>query len=490
MAKRFLVLIALLMLGFFIAGCAEGDKSATVVNPNPNVFTPTGSISGVVYDVCKEAPVQGAVISVAYAGGVHQVTTAANGAFSFNGVPAVEGNGSTNDWEAENDVIGYTVTCDLTKVSGYGYALINEVEVVYSDLGDGTNNDLASGTTEGGSGASTPVNGLAATTEFDVSALTSTIKGTVIDITTGRAATGATIALYFDGRLMGAPVVSTDGTFTFANVPASSGDDFTLVVTKAGYDYVTLIVDGTPTVVGKKISGDNPNSCGIVSINCPVACSDTLSGIEVDLVANPAKDITVPYIVSVAAGGQTDIITGDSFETLTNADITSIVFTFDEAMKADRTLTSAVNLTSSFTVVVTSAGPLPTGATAVTATRSGIEIINDFEIVMTSAGVMTITPAYDTTTQIIAAANAEAGLGFALTNATVVIGAGSYTVDFLHSTYPGSGHLTDANLVPWYIGTPGLVDAHGFFHSTGEVYQDLFILGGGHAITFGVEAVQ
>ncbi|MGO9146011.1 MAG: carboxypeptidase regulatory-like domain-containing protein [Desulfomonilia bacterium] len=257
MAKRFLVLIALLLLGFFIAGCAEGDKKSSVTNPNPSVFTPTGSISGVVFDMCKQAPVQGAVVSVAYAGGVHQVTTGATGGFSFTGVPAVEENAAhhTTAWEQENGT-DYTVTCDLTKVTGYGYAMVNSVEVVYSDLGDGTNSTLAKGATESGSGASTPVNGLAATTEFDVSPLTSTITGTVFDITSGRAPIGATISLYLGERLMAAPVVSTNGTFSFADVPAAYADSYYLEVTLAGYDYATS--DGY--AVGKYISGSNPTA--------------------------------------------------------------------------------------------------------------------------------------------------------------------------------------------------------------------------------------
>jgi uncharacterized lipoprotein YajG len=65
MAKRFLVLIALLMLGFYVAGCAEGDESASVVNPNPSALTDQkGSISGVVIDSCTNAPIQGAIVSV------------------------------------------------------------------------------------------------------------------------------------------------------------------------------------------------------------------------------------------------------------------------------------------------------------------------------------------------------------------------------------------------------------------------------------------
>jgi len=495
MAKRFLVLIALLMLGFFIAGCAEGDKKSSVTNPNPNVFTPTGSISGVVFDICTQAPVQGAVVSVAYAGGVHQVTTGATGAFSFVGVPAInEDAGGTESkysegspaWESDS---AYQVTCDLTKVTGYGYATVQSVQVVYSDLGDGTNATLAKGTTESGSGASTPVNGLAATVEFDVSALTSTISGTVVDITSGRVQTPATISLYFDGRLIAAPDVSTDGTFSFANVPASDGDDYTLVVTKAGYQYAT---SGSEPV-GLKIHefGDYPpNGCGYILIDCPVPCSGTLAGIEVDIFANPAKDITVPYITSVAAGGQTDIINGDAFTTtnlpaLTPSSITNIVFTFDEAMKADRTIeTNAVTLASSFSVLVTSSG----ASGAPSTTLNTYNIIDSYTVVMTSSGVMTITPTLKTAAEFGTAAGYGTGASAIAVIGTVAVPTGTFTVTFAHIAFPGSAQLTDADLVPWFMAPAyiGQVDSNGFFHAAGEAYQDDAILSNAGVLTFTV----
>jgi hypothetical protein len=441
----------------------------------------------VVYDMCKQAPVQGAVVSVAYAGGVHQVTTGATGGFSFTGVPAVEENAAkhTTAWEQENGT-NYTVTCDLTKVTGYGYAMVNSVEVVYSDLGDGTNSTLAKGATESGSGASTPVNGLAATTEFDVSPLTSTITGTVFDITSGRAPIGATISLYLGERLMAAPVVSTNGTFSFADVPAAYADSYYLEVTLAGYDYATS--DGY--AVGKYITGSNPNGSGMVEIDVPVPCNATLAGIEVDLFANPAKDITVPYIVSVATGGQTDVINGDAFTSnslpaLTPSSITNIVFTFDEAMKADRTIeTNAVTLASSFSVLVTSSGI--TGAPHTTLTTHNI--IESYTVVMTSSGVMTITPTLETAAEL----GTDAGYGTGAT-ATAVIGTtavptGTFTVTFAHITFPGSAHLTDADLVPWFMDPTsiGEVDSNGFFHAAGELYQDDYILSAGGLLTFTV----
>ncbi|HVN72472.1 MAG TPA: carboxypeptidase-like regulatory domain-containing protein, partial [Desulfomonilia bacterium] len=242
MAKRFLVLIALLMLGFFIAGCAEGDKSSTVVNPNPQTFAPTGSISGTVFDICKNAPVSGAVVSVAYAGKVHVITTGTTGAFSFTAVPAI-----TNARFEDSESDGYIVTCDLTKVTGYGYAVVQEAYVTYEDLADGTNADLGedSGTTEAGSGANTPVNNLAFTLEFDVGPLNASIAGTIFDVSTGRAVTGATVSLFLGGNFLATTTASATGAYSFANIMPSS--DYELMVTKAGYDYASYQAPNTVT---------------------------------------------------------------------------------------------------------------------------------------------------------------------------------------------------------------------------------------------------
>ena len=310
MSKRFLVLIALLLLGFFIAGCSEGDNSNSVQNPNPNTFSPTGSISGVVFDECLEAPVAGAVVSVAYAGRVHQVTTTSNGAFSFAGVPATELAGDDLSWEGD----GYEVTCDLTKVTGYGIAFQRSVGVYFSTLEDGTNDELYSGVQEGGNGQNTPVNNLAATVEFEVSTLNASISGTLYDVSTGRALTGATVALYLGGNFMATTSVSATGTYTFDNVPAISG--YSLLVTKAGYEYAALQAANTVSGV----------SCGRISLSCSPGCNQDLAGVDVNLIANPAKDKTVPYVVSVATGGEEDVINGDDFPSLTNADIDDFVW--------------------------------------------------------------------------------------------------------------------------------------------------------------------
>lgn len=461
MAKRFLVMIALLALGFYVAGCAEGDESVSVVNPNPSVFTPTGSISGVVVDICNSNnPVQGAVVSVAYSGKVRQVTTKANGQFSFDKVPA--------NWvgpfiEADEP---YYIVCDLSKKAGYGYSMIEEVWVAAGAFTDGSNLVVNEpGFTEGGSGAATPVDKLGNGVIFEVGPLNSSLSGNVYDLSLAPTAanapgagTSATVSLYYGNVLVAAPQTTTTGAFSFTNIPpAYSG--YYLVVSKPGYEYA----------YGEKVDGES--SCGWIAIDCAVPCNSGLSGVVVGLTPNPLRDKTVPYIVRADAGAETDVISYDHFADLTPADIDEIVFTFSEAMKTSRSLKyNAVNFDADIYVIVTSGGTSTTSPV----TWSGDVDVKDFSVSMTSAGVMTVTPEYWTDAEIISA--------YARTSPGNLPFGPTATVEFVGAYYEvslyASAHLTDANLVPWYPYLADLptTDSQGYFHALGEMYQNYFIL--------------
>jgi hypothetical protein len=409
MAKRFLVLIALLMLGFFIAGCAEGDKSSSVTNPNPNVFSPTGSISGTVYDFCASLPVKGATVSVAYSGGVHKVVTGADGSFSFSGVPA---NGEDYSMDSSS---GYNVTCDLTTVTGnpYGYATVMPANVYYSDLGDGYNGtDEDSKFTESGSGASTPVNNLASSIVIDVAKPTATIDVTVtdntaIDVTgTGTTGTGTPIAadtngvllfkrlllnsngsLYFDTFMGYATAGATTGSYTFTNVvPIDQG-----LVINSGYFgefyYVQVIKTGYD--VSYNGSEESTGNCIGLKLACQPGCNETVSAaFTVDFAPN--KDTTPPVITSVVVPGGPaaaspvpggGVVYGDVI-TPTATTVTpfaNFVLNFNEAMNQSFTVKGGIRIYDAFTVVLTSAG---TGGKS--ANVSGVDIIDRSSVVSNS----------------------------------------------------------------------------------------------------------
>ncbi len=241
------------------------------------------------------------------------------------------------------------------------------------------------------------------------------------------------------------------------------------MVTKAGYQYAALQATNTVSV---------PASCGIVDVACSIGCGQVKAGVNVNMIANPAKDKTVPYIVSVAAGGETDVITGDVFPDIAQDGITRLVFTFSEGMQASRSLKgNALDLTVTGAVTVTSGG---VGATLETVYPVGTSLITDYTVTMTSAGIMIITPTFGT------AADWAAMAGYGSTATFTYESPAIYTVDF-HAF--GTPHLTDANLVPWSLGTPGdlimpgEIDDAGYLHAFGEAYQDYFIFGGDdHAV--------
>jgi hypothetical protein len=499
MAKRFLVLIALLSLGFFIAGCAEGDKASNVANPNPDVFSPMGSISGTVFDICKMAPVQGAIVSVGYSGRVHSVTTGKNGGFSFANVPANGG------WYGPGammlDYIGeyYEVVCDLSNVKStagaaiYGYSTIMPAYVTYSDLEDGDNTEQEyEEFTESGSGASTPVNGLAANVFFSVAQPNATIKVSLTDVTAveaGTAITGTPIAatsvllnkrLWIDrdssdhgpssggeyiDELVGAFTAdATVGSYTIANVVpiGYSGmqvyeTEYYVQVVKAGY---------SPTCKGYDYD------CIGKALRCQPGCGQTVSK-TIRLVVDTDKDDMIPYITTIDVGTKTDVISGDVKADWTVADVTRFVVHFNEAMKPDRTTkNNAVYLEShGFTVTVTSGGAQPAGVTAPSSVLSGQDIIKDFALLWTTSGTasnLNVIPVYNT------AADWATAAGYGPT-ATFVI---NTTIGgrFHLELYPVNPHLTDANLVPWVPWTEnGLFE--GFLMVEGASdYQSDYIL--------------
>ena len=501
MAKRFIVLIALLMLGFFIAGCAEGDKSASVTNPNPDVFAPMGSISGVVFDFCGKTPVTGATVSVAYSGSVHKVVTDATGAFSFNSVPPV-GESSSN-WTS--NALGYAVTCNLSTATNatYGYSKVKYVDVVYSDLGDGTNtaqtevtstdskNNTNTGVTafvESGSGASTPVTGLDVNLTFWVAPPTAQISGNVYDLTTGvTGLAGGNIYLYdaYDNQVAAGTI--TSGAFTISNVPPLYGSEqyfIQVVPSVAGYDYYKANL-------GSDVGPLTPYSLNVIAFSPPISCGETISGVAINMVLdNPSKDITAPYVTDVdmyASQTYTNVKNGDSFtgetvSTLATVPVTEFVVNFNKDMqnlRASSGSSQPVDFRSHFTVIVTSAGPVPQGKPVSTKVFWDANIVGSFAATITSSGilgpkVMSIVPTYLSDSDFAAKTDPDKFTGLASPNvpwpnATAQIIPGGHFTIYMKAD---SQRVISTTYVPWDTGDPGKPDTNaGIYISPNSIVQ-------------------
>jgi len=437
MAKRFLVLTALLMLGFFIAGCAEGDKSASVTNPNPDPFAPTGSISGVVFDYCSNMPVKGATVSVGFSGKTHKVVTAADGTFSFDNVPANYGyNYYYGSAQTGNDYMedAYMVVCDLTSVKDnpYKYSTVMPAWVTYEQLRDGVNDVYSdsSSFTESGSGASTPVHKLASSVSFAVAKPTATIKVTVADRTpielgTTGAFTAAPIAAdsvllykrlwidrstsesnpdgeYLDYYIGAFTADTTVGSYTYANVvPLNNtgyltnfeGEQYYVQVIKAGYKTGQGHIDPSQTCIG-------------LPLTCQPGCGQTVSSAWV-VDYDPSRDTTAPVVTSIVVPGGPEAdasgigggsIYGDVI-TPTATSVTpfaTIVLSFNEAMNDAHTIKNAIRIYDEFSVTLTSAGGAGTGP-------HGADYIQtvDVDILDRSTDYTDFTLAYDTAKKVL-----------------------------------------------------------------------------------------
>ena len=144
-----------LLFAVFSASVLTGcDSTTNINNPPEQPFDGTGTVTGRVIDRVTDAPIEGATVRIDVADTL-VATTGADGAFSFEGVPA-------NRSEAGGSASGtYNVHVSTPDGSPYRDFYTAEVELVF-------------GSTDGVSG---PGNNLAASVTFELAKLNGTING-------------------------------------------------------------------------------------------------------------------------------------------------------------------------------------------------------------------------------------------------------------------------------------------------------------------------
>ncbi|NUM79429.1 Ig-like domain-containing protein [bacterium] len=224
--RRPLVAVVALALGFMTyAGCDDIKKDIASQNPDTKQFS--GTVLGKVFDKCSGAPLAGVEISMA---GKSAVKTNSNGEFVFRDVPITSdasqsGNGLFwADYEVLMDFTGYNKNkADSLKYPDYRNSY---VEVFFTDLNDGNNNDDGDtgGDTESGSGADTPVDGIVSSMlNLEVGSLNTTISGEIVDGPNYDPVANAIVYLKQTNNVGNTTVVKqtttgTNGKYTFANV--------------------------------------------------------------------------------------------------------------------------------------------------------------------------------------------------------------------------------------------------------------------------------
>jgi len=193
---------------FLFWGCSK--QSSTTLSPATQTIEATGTISGVIKDAWTAVPVKGAVISLAYNGGVSSVTSDTAGGFSFSSVPVENVDDNNKPYVARAQ---YTLTVSLVNYNKaqsdstkrYRNYYYDSVTVSYSSVKNDT----------------TGIYGLVGTTVVNVAQLNTHITGTVVD-TNLQPVANALVYLYDEtitpGVIIEQTTSGTDGTYSFQQV--------------------------------------------------------------------------------------------------------------------------------------------------------------------------------------------------------------------------------------------------------------------------------
>jgi hypothetical protein len=277
--KKFLyLLLATAMLATF--GCTGDTNTNSVGSPNPNTLMPTGTVQGILKDVCTNEPIVNAIIDI----GVAKATTNDRGQYVMKKVPA-----TTYVTPTALGAVGlsgysgsYSVTIDLrgakngvTGVNNYPQFAYDEVEVAFSTLAESALDKAtdvsvsASVSVTSDTNHDTPVVGLGSgDQDFYVGQITTSISGIAVNPNLTSVPNGYTVKLYSlgshwngntstgaQGHLIRTTTTKTinniEGRFEFTGLEASQPymieviDTDTDVPTKIGREFKRTKCEGT-----------------------------------------------------------------------------------------------------------------------------------------------------------------------------------------------------------------------------------------------------
>lgn len=212
-----LLKICIACIVVLMAGCKQ--NSSTPIEPQSlSTYQPKGTITGLIVNRITNVPVQGAVISVGYDGGVQSATSDAAGAYSFANVPVGQYqivNGTavfSGTYTLTVSLVAYNAgQTDLSKK--YRNYYYNNVTITFTSLASSDSLALLGGTL--------PVSDMVGSALLQISYLNTTVAGQVVDQNQQPVA-NATVMLYdatvFPNVLIGQTTTSASGGYLFSAV--------------------------------------------------------------------------------------------------------------------------------------------------------------------------------------------------------------------------------------------------------------------------------
>ncbi len=355
--KKFLYfLLATAMLATF--GCT-GDESMfaySVGTPNPDEFTPKGTVTGVLVDACTNDPIANAVVYIMD----KKAVTNSVGVFTIKNVPANTavgnepanstilpvGSGTSllsnvlNSWDTYNVVIDLSSVNAAREKAGltlYPNIAYSAVQVSYTSLGESS--DLAAGSSNE-TNHDTPVDGFVANIKPMVGKLAADLNIQAVSGIDSTPLSGATIQLISLSPIDGFSAANNAtgdlvNTIATATTNSEGKASFTAVETKHVFYAKVTWTDPVTGHVWTGREGIGPNgaltSVPVVWTECDGTTTNFyLAGPNPAIPLYDASDnvdFVDPAVVSVTPANLSDIAPSDPGET------TSVVFTFSEILK-------------------------------------------------------------------------------------------------------------------------------------------------------------
>lgn len=252
-----LVLVPLAIM----SGCTGDTTNNSSTNPNPNAFTPKGTVSGLLRDSVTNVPLAGATIAIMD----RTAVTDAHGLFTITNVPAINGAGN----EPTNANPQYPVVIDMAGVNAkiaagkpkYPSTAYTSVNITYTSLGDSSSTvaTVGSGPTTTATNHDTPVDGFVANIAPLVGKLDANVKIQVVTTKLAPVANADVYLFSFVGSSASQTSTGTGTDGTAASLGTSGGGTPGMLIAQAKSDangYVTFTnIEAKKQFALKAVSG-------------------------------------------------------------------------------------------------------------------------------------------------------------------------------------------------------------------------------------------
>ena len=284
---RFITMSIIVIILWSLTGCVDQSTAPVATN----TLTPTGTISGKIYDRCTNMAINGATISVGYNGTVSSTTSDASGSFSFANVPA----GNYTVLNGQSVATGtYLITASLVNYNKQQ----TDSSKRYQNYYYFTNTITFTSTID-----SQAVTGLVGAVVCSIATLSAIVEGTVVD-QNNQAVANASVTIFNSSTncaIAPAATTASNGSFKFTNIENGLSVYF----------------------IARSADGSLQVKTGTLTTPCNVPLDSLRSQVATERIQIAPVDNVPPFVTLISPANNSDV----------SAAGLQIVYTFSEPIK-------------------------------------------------------------------------------------------------------------------------------------------------------------